>query len=183
MPSEEHIVNGLWLWRWVIAGLMLAASGCGGCGSSTGENQLQTLESLGQTSKMSLKGHEFAIWLALTDEQQQKGLMFVSEAEMQPTSEGLERGMLFVFGREQPRSFWMRNTIIPLDIAFMRSDGQIVKTHTMPPLTTQLFPSVEPARYALEVNAGVFQRLGITEGDVAEIPDSLLKAASQPSED
>ena len=88
---------------------------------------------------------------------------------------GQERGMLFVFEAEQPLAFWMLNTITPLDIAYIRTDGKLVKIHTMPPLTTQTFPSVEPARYALEVRAGTFAKLGIAEGDQAEIPTSVLK--------
>jgi uncharacterized membrane protein (UPF0127 family) len=52
-----------------------------------------------------------------------------------------------------------------------------VKTYTMQPLATRVYPSVEPARYALEASAGAFKRLGIIETDTVEIPDSVLKAA------
>jgi uncharacterized membrane protein (UPF0127 family) len=83
--------------------------------------------------------------------------------------------MLFVFGDEELRSFWMYNTIIPLDIVYMRSDGVIVSTHTMAPLETRLYPSVEPAQFALEVRAGLLGELGIGVGDRAEIPSSILK--------
>jgi uncharacterized protein len=83
--------------------------------------------------------------------------------------------MLFVFDFEQPLSFWMKNTIIPLDIAYIRTDGTIVKTYTMAPLETRTYPSIERARYALEVQAGLLDELGIQAGHTAEIPDGLLK--------
>lgn len=168
-------------WRWVIAGLPLMAVGCGGCAGgnagATGDHQLRELEAANQTARISVSGQPFEVWLALTADQRQQGLMFVPEEEMRPTQDGAERGMLFVFPREQIMGFWMRNTIIPLDIAYIRSDGRIVKIHTMPPLTLQSFPSVEPARFALEAAAGTFQRLGIAEADAAQIPDSVLKRA------
>ena len=144
----------------------------------SGVNQLQALDDLGQTATLTINEIAFHAWLALTGPQQQQGLMRVSEAEMAPTDDGKERGMLFVFSNERPLSFWMLNTVAPLDIAFIRSDGRIVKIHTMPPLTTQQFPSVEPAQFALEVRAGTFQRLGIAEGDKTQIPASVVKNAS-----
>ena len=55
--------------------------------------------------------------------------------------------------------------------------GRIVKTHTMPPLTLQTFPSIEPAMFALEVKAGTFEKLGIAEGDQIIIPEEVLKAS------
>jgi len=70
----------------------------------------------------------------------------------------------------------MRNTITALDIAFARRDGTIVAIHTMPPLTLRTFSSFEPAMFALEVKAGTFERLGVVEGDVMVIPDSVFKA-------
>jgi uncharacterized membrane protein (UPF0127 family) len=71
----------------------------------------------------------------------------------------------------------MFNTIIPLDIAYINAQGQIVKTYTMAPLETRTYPSLEPAQFALEVLAGTFEQLGIGVGDHVEIPDSVLKDA------
>ncbi len=98
----------------------------------------------------------------------QIGLMNVTEAELPE-----DRGMIFVFGYDDLRSFWMRNTIIPLDIAYIRSDGVIVKTYTMAPLNEMGYPSIEPARYALEVRAGQFEKWGIKPGDRVIIPASV----------
>ncbi|NLE58515.1 MAG: DUF192 domain-containing protein [Planctomycetes bacterium] len=131
---------------------------------------------------MTIGDHQFEVWLATDDEKRELGLMQVKEEELASfrgqTSQGLSdihRGMLFVFGFEQPLSFWMHNTITPLDIAYIRSDGRIVGIHTMAPLETRTYPSGEPARFALEVKAGLFASLGVKAGDRVQIPDSVLK--------
>lgn len=98
----------------------------------------------------------------------QLGLMNTTEAELPE-----DRGMIFVFNYDDLRSFWMRNTIIPLDIAYIRSDGTIVKTYTMQALNEIGYPSIEPARYALEVRAGQFTKWGITVGDRVILPASI----------
>ena len=159
----------------------LVVGGCsanlGGCdtnsGTAAGDQQRgNDLDSM-STTPLSIGETEFQVWIANTDKQREKGLMFVEAEQMQPLKAGTERGMLFIFEREQNLNFWMKDTIIPLDIAYARSDGTIVKIHTMTPLDTRFnqYPSGEPARYALEVNAGVFAAKGISEGDVIEIPD------------
>ncbi len=159
----------------------LVVGGCsanlGGCntnsGTATGDQQKgNDLDSM-STTKLSIGETEFQAWVANTNEQREKGLMFVEAEQMQLLEDGSERGMLFIFEREHNLNFWMKDTYIPLDIAYARSDGTIVKIHTMTPLDTRFnqYPSGEPARYALEVNAGVFAAKGIGEGDVIEIPD------------
>ncbi len=82
------------------------------------------------------------------------------------------RGMLFVFPDEEVRSFWMRNTLIPLSIAFMDSEGQIVDLQDMKPLDDNPphYVPAEPTRYALEVNRGFFEERGVEEGDSADLP-------------
>jgi uncharacterized membrane protein (UPF0127 family) len=78
-------------------------------------------------------------------------------------------GMLFVFGHEQWLSFWMKNTYIPLSIAFIDTEGRIVDIQDMQPLDTIPHVSAEPARYALEVNQGFFAERGIEVGDEVEL--------------
>ncbi len=128
-----------------------------------------------ETAWMTLEDRRFLVWVASEPMEQTFGLMQVTSAELAPFPDGTERGMLFVFPTEQPRGFWMYNTIIPLDIAYMAADGTIVKIHTMPPNTTQTFPSYRPAQFVLEVNAGVLGALDVQEGDKIEIPESVLK--------
>ncbi|MCK6484881.1 MAG: DUF192 domain-containing protein [Phycisphaerae bacterium] len=122
--------------------------------------------------------HTYHVWLALSPEQQQLGLMNVTHNELPP-----DAGMLFVFADHRYRSFWMHNTIIPLDIAYIRGDGVIVKTYTMTPLDESGYFSIEPAQFALEVRGGQFAEKGIREGDVVEIPPSVVNSASGYSDD
>lgn len=111
----------------------------------------------------------YTTYVADTGVTREFGLMHVTEEELPP-----DRGMIFVFDQDRLLSFWMHNTIIPLDIAYIRSDGTIVKTHTMQPLDERGYPSIEPARFALEVRAGQFAQWGIQAGDHVELPAELL---------
>jgi hypothetical protein len=78
--------------------------------------------------------------------------------------------MLFVFEQQQQLSFWMKNTLIPLSVAYMDSEGRIIDVQDMEPLDTTPHPSAEPAMYALEVNQGFYEERGIEVGDTAELP-------------
>jgi uncharacterized membrane protein (UPF0127 family) len=79
------------------------------------------------------------------------------------------RGMLFVHTEEEQRTFTMEDTLIPLSIAFMDSEGRIVDIQNMEP-SKEGYVSSEPAQYALEVNQGFFDEHGIEVGDRAELP-------------
>lgn len=151
---------------------MLMASGCQTQVNGS-ESTNDYLDSLG-TVRLSIGDTEFAAWVADSSAERQKGLMFVENEQMAPLEDGTERGMLFVFDSEAELSFWMKDTVIPLDIAYARTDGTIIKTYTMTPLNLNQYPSVEPARFALEVKAGVFASAGIGEGDLLVVPDSVL---------
>ena len=99
--------------------------------------------------------YRFDVYLALSLAQKQRGLMFVREL---PDS----TGMLFVYDRDQPQSMWMKNTYIPLDIVFARSDGSVATVaRNTEPLSLESIGSGEAVRYVLELNAGVTERLGI----------------------
>lgn len=96
--------------------------------------------------------------LAISHEEKGRGLMFRSRLEK-------DCGMLFVFDREQMMDFWMKNTHIPLSIAYIDSEGIIREIYDMKPLDISVsYPSKYPARYALEVNRGWFSRKGIRKG-------------------
>lgn len=165
--------------------LSLTVGGCSG-GASTGNAAGQAAASGGRasdakrehpldslhTATITVNDKPVKVWLALTDSEQLEGLMHVPPEELPD-----DQGMLFVFSREEPRGFWMRNTITALDIAYMRSDGRVVKIHQMPPLTLQTFPSGQPAIYALEMKAGAFQKLGLKTADRIVIPPDLSKAS------
>ncbi len=102
---------------------------------------------------------EFWVEIADDEEERQKGLMFRE-------SLGADRGMLFDFGRPVPGSFWMKNTMVPLDIIFIGEDGRVrnVGANTIP-FSTQPVLSDGPIRYVLEINAGQAATLGIDGGD------------------
>jgi uncharacterized membrane protein (UPF0127 family) len=114
-----------------------------------------------QPLEIASKGgvHTFAVELAVTPDEQAKGLMFRRELP-----EG--QGMLFDFHREQPATFWMKNTYVSLDMIFIRADGRILRIaeHTVP-LSEALVPSGGPVRAVLEVVAGTAKKLGIAPGD------------------
>jgi uncharacterized protein len=103
--------------------------------------------------------HTFAVEMAVTPEDQAKGLMFRRELP-----EG--QGMLFDFQREQPTTFWMKNTYVSLDMIFIRADGRILRiAENTVPLSEALVPSGGPVRAVLEVVAGTAKKLGIAPGD------------------
>ncbi len=78
---------------------------------------------------------------------------------------GANEGMLFVYDQPQRLCFWMRNTLIPLTIAFVADDGRIVHTADMKPLDETSHCTPEPVRFALEMNQGWFAKRGMKKGD------------------
>jgi uncharacterized membrane protein (UPF0127 family) len=108
--------------------------------------------------------HRFTVELAVTPEQLAQGLMF-------RRSMPADAGMLFEYERPQPASFWMKNTLIPLDMLFIAADGRIVNIHERAvPLSLDPIDSQGPVRAILELNGGTASRLGIKPGDVVHHP-------------
>lgn len=101
----------------------------------------------------------FKVELADTDASRSRGMMF-------RTSMAPDAGMLFDFKQEQMASFWMRNTLLPLDMLFIRADGTILNIHQRAiPHDESGINSTGPVRAVLEVNGGTVSRLGIKAGD------------------
>ena len=105
---------------------------------------------------------EIVAEIAASEQERSQGLMNRKEL---PDGEG----MLFVFDRDQQLSFWMKNTLIPLSIAFIASDGRITEIRDMYPHDLNAVMSSRSVRYALEVPQGWFGRAGVRLGDVAKI--------------
>ncbi|MEP9351384.1 DUF192 domain-containing protein [Xanthobacter sp. KR7-225] len=106
----------------------------------------------------------FEVELANTESQRAKGLMFRREL-------GERRGMLFDFKTDQLVAMWMKNTLIPLDMLFIRADGTIARIAAMTtPLSEQTISSGEPVRAVLEIDGGASRRLGIAPGDKVAHP-------------
>jgi uncharacterized membrane protein (UPF0127 family) len=101
----------------------------------------------------------FHVMVARTDAQREVGLMFRREM-------AADQGMIFVFPDVEPRAFWMRNTILPLDIIFIDSRGRILNIAARArPFDETSLPSAGPARSVLEINGGLAAKLGIRPGD------------------
>jgi len=107
---------------------------------------------------------EITVELAKTDEERALGLMFRKQL---PDGQG----MLFIFDRDQQLSFWMKNTVIPLSIAFIASDGHILEIKDMQPNDINSVKSSRSVRYALEVPQGWFGRVNVKPGDVVKISE------------
>lgn len=105
--------------------------------------------------------------IACTDTQKQQGLMHRSSLPK-------DQGMLFVFDREQLLSFWMKNTLIPLSIAYINSKGKIIDIQDMKPLDQTPHPSKTIAQYALEVNQGWFQEHEIKVNSLIQLDNFCL---------
>ena len=111
---------------------------------------------------VEIGGKHFKVDIADSSEEQALGLMFRN-------SMAADQGMLFIFPNEAPRSFWMKNTRIPLDIMYFDKDLKMVSISAdTPPCRVSRcpsYPSKAPAMYVLELNAGIASELGVGVGD------------------
>lgn len=122
-------------------------------------------ESPGQvrrTTRIQVAGHTVTVEIADTPALRERGLM-------QRDSLPEDHGMLFVYPESRILSFWMVNTKIPLDIAFIDRQGTIVDIQQMEPETDEQHVSSAPAMYALEMEAGWFEEHGVQVGDRVEL--------------
>ena len=104
--------------------------------------------------------HRFTVEIAVTPEEQERGLMF--RRSLRP-----DEGMIFPYAPPQEVGFWMRNTLIPLDIIYIRPDSTIARIVNAKPLDETSLPSGEPVSLVLEIAGGRAAELGIREGDIA----------------
>ena len=154
--------------RSLIAGVLLAVAlllaGCTGA-SSTSPARAQHLATKTLTIYAS-DGRKVRVEAEIADTgpEREKGLMY-------RTSMPENHGMLFVFDHPAVLRFWMKNTLIPLSVAFIDSKGRIVDIQSMEPRTETVHSSKKPAQYALEMNQGFFRRHHIEVGDRVELPE------------
>jgi len=109
--------------------------------------------------KAEINKKTYSFELAVTSEERQKGLMFRKKLAK-------NSGMLFVYKGKGVLSFYMKNTIIPLDIAFIDESLRIINIEKMEPLDETSINSKKAAQFALEVNRGFFERVNLKEGDI-----------------
>ncbi|MGH8283653.1 MAG: DUF192 domain-containing protein [Gammaproteobacteria bacterium] len=116
---------------------------------------------------VELVHHRFTVEIADSDASRERGLMF-------RTRMVADHGMLFVFPDAEPRIFWMKNTLIPLDILFFDAQRRFINVSAdTPPCKADpcpTYPSTAPAKYVLELNAGMAKKLGAKAGDKLTIP-------------
>ena len=111
-----------------------------------------------QTTVIKVNDLDVVVEIADCEESRRKGLM--NRLALDENS-----GMLFIFSDEKPRSFWMKETYLPLSIAYLNDSGSIINIEKMTPLDLMGTKSLAPARFALEMNEGWFERNGVCIGD------------------
>jgi uncharacterized membrane protein (UPF0127 family) len=145
--------------RFLLALALLAlAAGCGGEEPSGPTVVIDT--AAGET--------ELTVEIADTDDERARGLMG-------RTSLPADAGMIFLYPEPTQGGYWMKNTLIPLSIAFYDTDGEILRILHMEPCRSEPCPVYDPGlpyAGALEVNRGAFERLGVREGDRLELQES-----------
>ena len=124
------------------------------------------VDGVGDVHEAFIGGQRFRLEVARTPVERARGLM---NREILPR----DSAMIFVYLQEDYRGFWMKNTLIPLDILFLDSNGVVVDVQAMTPQIgapdseLTVYHSASPARYAIEMNAGLGEELGIEPGEQA----------------
>jgi len=121
---------------------------------------------VGERVSLSVGGEKFSVEVARTDAARAKGLMGRSTL-------GPREGMLFVFDHDQHLDFWMKNTRIPLSIAFLSAEGKILEIVDMQPFSEKLIRSRLSSRHALELRQGGFGEVRAGEGDFVILPEGF----------
>jgi uncharacterized protein len=128
------------------------------CASGDGKAQRGLPE-----AKLTVHGTPITVEIARSEKQREIGLMY-----RKSLAEG--RGMIFVFEEDQKLSFWMKNTYIPLSIAFLSSSGRIEEIHEMKSLSEDPVRTDHYVRYAIEAPARWFEKIGAQPGDMVDLP-------------
>lgn len=119
-----------------------------------------------ETVELQVGDKLVTVEIADTQESRARGLMYRKSMDF-------DHGMLFVFEKEQQMSFWMKDTIIPLSIAYISKSGEIKEIHNMYPLNERAVKSSRSVMYALEMNQGWFEANDIVPGDRIILPENL----------
>jgi uncharacterized membrane protein (UPF0127 family) len=145
--------------------LSAALFACGDDGpkpQATGPTRTLTVSSGAQQAKLTVE-------LATTSGQRQQGLMLRQSLPEQ-------QGMLFLFPKQETIGFWMKNTYIPLTIAYLAEDGTVLELREAKPLDETILTPKQPYRWVLEVNQGWFDRNGLGPGARVTLPNDLPQA-------
>ncbi|MGE3074935.1 MAG: DUF192 domain-containing protein [Dehalococcoidia bacterium] len=155
MPARQMFFLGV-----ALAVLALSLAGCRSGGSD------KTFEvRLSQGAAQAT----VTVEVAATTRERQQGLMFRQELDE-------DKGMLFLFPRDVLIGFWMKNTYVPLDIAYISADGEVLEIRAAKPLDETTLSPAKEYRYTLEVNQGWFERHGLDVGAKVDLPKGLPAA-------
>ena len=143
-------MSRLLLDRWSIA-LVLA-------GALAAASQASWADAAFKTTRIQVGAHALKVEVAASDPQRAQGLMHREKL-------GENDGMLFIFDEPGYHSMWMKNTLIPLSVAFVDGEGRILNILDMEPQTLDSHMAAGPARYAIETNKGWFAKKKIKAGD------------------
>lgn len=146
--------------------LVLASLSCGESPTGAQQTGLETAVVTVESADGG-ESHPLTVEIARTAQQRQVGLMFREEL-------GEDAGMLFIFDRLSATGFWMNNTLIPLDIAYLAADGTIQEIREGVPLDRTPLRPEEPYLYVVETNVGWFESNGFGVGDRVVIPPEVL---------
>lgn len=139
--------------KFILVVTVMSILSCNACGTARTINSIE----------LEIEQIRLNVEIAATPEERQIGLM--NRETLDPDS-----GMIFVFDKERAVSFWMKNTLIPLSIAYINKSGTILEIYDMTPLSLEPVKSKRSSiLYALEVNQGYFTRNGISEGDTIDL--------------
>lgn len=119
--------------------------------------------------------HEFSVWIAADARSRERGLMFVRAMPA-------DRGMLFMFEFPQEVAFWMKNTVLPLDLVFIAEDGSVLNVAaSAKPYSLDPIESDGDALAVLELNGGVARKIGLKPGDRVALPSLRTTVSSAPT--
>jgi uncharacterized membrane protein (UPF0127 family) len=162
---------------------ILVVCGCNGqpkasaTDSTTGGPPAEPIDSIQRTyhlkdlQRVTLKanGHEIPAWVMDDDPKRREGLMWLDNDNVKE-----DDGMIFVFTAAEPQSFWMENTVLPLDIIFISDGKKVLNVQQGKPMDKSPLPSKGAAKFVLEMRQGAAKRLGIEPGTPVTIPDTVV---------
>ncbi len=161
--------------------LVLSTSACSGDTSASATSRAATSPASQpnditfESTTVTLKGKAFTLEIADTDIKEARGLMY--RETMAP-----DHGMLFVFPMPTDSGFWMKNTLIPLDIIFIDSGGRVLNIHHRKPLDETGMGPDAPALFVIELNSGTANAIGLKVGDTISLPEKYLKTTPASTE-
>ncbi len=176
LQRSPHIPLRAWRWPkdrsvFLLIVLFTVPTGCAHAAQRARTNEINL-----PTVNVRLGEKTVKLWVAATTRTRDHGLMYIKKM---PNN----RGMLFVFHHQAPQTFWMKHTLIPLDIIFLNRRGVIVRHYTMEPDNgKKLYPSGHPIAFAIELNAGAFKQLKLHNTMRIRIPKLAAHSAPLPGE-